>query len=132
MKCNGKLLVMTDPMAANVWTSTDAGESWDGPHSTGTQRATLSGVNGEFWLCGKKSRASADGQTWRDLPAAVPEGQVIASDKGTLISIHPQRFNIQRSTDGGQTWLEVHTFIPADIKGGAQGLRDGAFGLVAP
>ncbi len=132
MKCNGKQLVMTDPMAANVWTSTDAGESWDGPHSTGTQRATLNVVNGEFWLCGKKSRASVDGQTWRDLPAAVPEGQVIASDKGTLVSIHPQRFNIQRSTDGGQSWQEVHTFEPADIKGGAQGLRDGAFGLVAP
>jgi hypothetical protein len=57
---------------------------------------------------------------------------VIASDKGTLVSIHPQRFNIQRSSDSGQTWQEVHTFIPADIKGGAQGLRDGAFGLVAP
>lgn len=132
MKCNGKLLVMTDPMAANVWTSTDAGETWDGPHATGTQRATLSVVNGEFWLCGKKSRVSVDGTTWRDLPATVPEGQVIASDKGTLISIHPQRFNIQRSTDGGQTWQEVQSFTPADIKGGAQGLRDGAFGFVAP
>jgi hypothetical protein len=132
MKCNGKLLVMTDPLSANTWTSADTGETWDGPHATGTQRATLSVVNGEFWLCGKKSRASVDGQTWRDLPAAVPEGQVIASDKGTLISIHPQRFNIQRSTDGGQTWQEVHAFVAADIKGGAQGLRDGAFGLVAP
>jgi hypothetical protein len=89
-------------------------------------------VNGGFWLCGKKSRASVEGQTWRDLSATVPEGQVIASDKGTLISIHPQRFNIQRSTDGGQTWQEVHSFTPADIKGGAQGLRDGAFGFVAP
>ena len=133
MKCNGKLLVMTDPLAENTWTSTDAGESWDGPHSTGgTQRATLSVVSGEFWLCGKKSRASVDGKMWRDLPAAVPEGQVIASDKGTLISVHPQRFNIQRSIDSGLTWQEVHSFTPADIKGGAQGLRDGAFGLVAP
>ncbi len=132
MKCNGKLLVMTDPTAANTWTSADAGETWVGPHATGTQRATLSVVNGEFWLCGKKSRASVDSTTWRDLPATVPEGQVIASDKGTLISIHPQRFNIQRSTDGGQTWQEVHSFTPADIKGGAQGLRDGAFGFVAP
>jgi photosystem II stability/assembly factor-like uncharacterized protein len=132
MKCNGKLLVMTDPTAANVWTSAYAGETWDGPHATGTQRAPLSVVNGEFWLCGKHSRASVDGKTWRDLPSAVPVGQVIASDKGTLISIHPQRFNIQRSTDGGETWHEVHSFVPADIKGGAQGLRDGAFGLVAP
>ncbi len=132
MKCNGKLLVMTDSLAANAWTSADAGETWDGPHATGTQRATLSVMNGEFWLCGKKSRASVDGQTWRDLPAAIPEGQVIASDKGTLISIHSQRFNIQRSTDGGTIWQEVYSFQPADIKGGAQGLRDGAFGLVAP
>ena len=132
LKCNGKLLVMTDTMAVNAWTSVDAGETWDGPNATGAQRASLSVVNGEFWLCGKHSRASVDGKTWRDLPAAVPEGQVIASDKGTLISIHPQRFNIQRSTDGGETWQVVYSFVPADIKGGAQGLRDGAFGLVAP
>jgi hypothetical protein len=119
-------------MAANAWTSADAGETWDGPHATGTQRAVLCIVNGEFWLCGKKSLASTDGKTWRDLPVAVPEGQVIADDKGTLISIHPQRFNILRSIDGGQSWQEVYAFKPADVKGGAQGLRDGAFGLVAP
>jgi photosystem II stability/assembly factor-like uncharacterized protein len=132
MVSNGKLLVMTDKDAANAWTSADAGETWDGPHATGTQRAVLSLVGSEFWLCGKKSRASADGKTWRDLPAAVPEGKIIASDKGTLISIASQRFNILRSTDGGKSWQEVHSYTPPDIKGGAQGLRDGAFGLVAP
>ena len=132
MTCNGKLLVMTDPKAANAWTSADAGETWDGPHATGTERAALSAVNGEFWLCGKKSRASTDGKNWRDLPAAVPDGKIIASDKGTLINIHPQRTNIQRSTDGGKTWLEVHQYTAPDIKGGTQGLRAGAFGLVAP
>lgn len=132
MKCNGKLLVMTDDSAANAWTSTDAGETWAGPHATGTQRAALSIVNGEFWLCSKKSRASADGKTWRDLPATVPEGQVIASERGTLVSIHAQRFNIQRSTDGGKSWQEVYSFKPAEISGGVQGLRAGAFGLVAP
>ena len=132
LTANEKLLVMTDKDAANAWTSADAGETWDGPHATGTQRAALSVVNGEFWLCGKMSRASSDGRTWRDLPAAVPEGQVIASDQGTLISIHAQRTNIQRSTDGGETWQEVHRYDPPDIKGGAQGLRAGAFGLVAP
>jgi photosystem II stability/assembly factor-like uncharacterized protein len=132
MKCNGKLLVMTDNSAANAWTSTDAGETWAGPHATGTQRAALSIVNGEFWLCSKKSRASADGKTWRDLPATVPEGQVIASERGTLVSIHAQRFNIQRSTDGGKSWQEVYSFKPAEISGGVQGLRAGAFGLVAP
>ncbi|MFM2168756.1 MAG: hypothetical protein RIS79_3127 [Verrucomicrobiota bacterium] len=130
LECNGKLLVMTDKDAANAWTSTDNGETWDGPHATGTQRATLSVVDGEFWLCAKKSRVSTDGKTWRDLPAAVPEGLIIASDQGTLVSIHQQRFNILRSTDSGKTWTEVHTYTPPDIKGGAQGLRDGAFGLV--
>ena len=129
---NGKLLVMTDPIRANAWTSGDAGETWDGPHATGTQRASLSVVNGEFWLCGKKSRASTDGKTWRDLPAAVPEGQVIASDKGTLISIHPNRTSIQRSADGGNTWQEVHQYTPPEVEGGAQGLRAGEFGLVSP
>lgn len=129
---NGKLLVMTDADAANAWTSSDGGETWDGPHATGAKRAVLSVAGGEFWLCGKPSRASVDGQTWHDLPAAVPAGQIIASDAGTLISIAPQRFNILRSTDGGKSWNEVHSYQPADIKGGAQGLRDGAFGLVAP
>lgn len=132
MLCNGRLLVMTDKDAANAWTSTDAGDTWTGPHATGTQRASLSVVGNEFWLCGKKSRASADGQTWRDLPAAVPEGKIIASDQGTLISIHQQRTNIQRSPDGGKTWQGVHQYTPPDIKGGAQGLRAGAWGLVTP
>ncbi len=132
MKSNGKLLVMTDPMAANTWTSADAGETWDGPHAHRHAACHAQRRERRVLALRKKSRASADGKTWRDLPAAVPEGQVIASDKGTLISIHPQRFNIQRSTDGGETWQEVHSFVPADIKGGAQGLRDGSFGLVAP
>lgn len=132
MVCNGKLLVMTDASAENAWISFDAGETWDGPHTTGTQRAILSVVGDEFWLCGKASRASADGKTWRDLPAEVPLGQVIANDQGTLISIHPQRTNILRSTDGGKSWAEAHRYSPEDIKGGAQGLRDGAFGFVAP
>ncbi|MBX7207950.1 MAG: hypothetical protein K1X78_06560 [Verrucomicrobiaceae bacterium] len=128
----GSLLVMTDKDAANAWCSTDGGESWDGPRPTGTQRATLSTAGGKFWLCGKDSRASTDGRTWRALPAAVPEGRIIASGKGTLVSIDRRRFNILRSTDGGETWQEVHSYQPADIQGGAQGLRDGAWGLVAP
>jgi hypothetical protein len=129
---NGKLLVMTDKDAEHAWTSSDAGETWTGPHATGTKRATLSEVRGEFWLAGKPSRASADGKTWRELPSAIPAGQIIASDKGTLVSIHQQRFNILRSTDGGKSWQQVHSYQPNDIKGGAQGLRDGAFGFLRP
>jgi len=129
---NGRLLVMTDKEAGHAWTSRNAGETWAGPHATGTKRATLSEVRGEFWLAGKPSRASADGQTWRDLPAAVPAGQIIASDQGTLISIAPQRFNILRSADGGKSWQEVHRYEPPQISGGAQGLRDGAFGRLSP
>lgn len=132
MVSNGKLLVMTDGDSTNAWTSTDAGESWSGPFPTGAKRAVLSEVRGEFWLTGKPSRASADGRTWRDLPAAVPLGQVIASDKGTLVSIHPQRANILRSADSGKSWQEVHSYEPEKVQGGAQGLRDGAFGLVNP
>ena len=132
MVSNGQLLVMTDATAANAWTSADAGETWTGPHATGTQRAVLSAVGREFWLCGKASRASADGKAWRALPATVPLGQVIASDTGTLISIHPQRTQILRSPDAGKTWLEAHRYQPEAIEGSAQGLRDGAFGFVKP
>lgn len=126
------LLLMTDQEGANAWTSGDAGENWEGPFPTGTKRAVLSVAGDEFWLCGKPSRASADGKTWSDLPAAVPNGQIIASDQGTLVSIHPQRFNILRSADRGESWEEVYSYPPDKIEGGAQGLRDGAFGRVAP
>lgn len=60
----------------------------------------------------------------------MPPGQIIASDQGTLISIHPQRTNVLRSTDGGKSWQEVHRYEPPAIQGGAQGLRDGAFGYL--
>ncbi len=127
----GDFLLMTDADAANAWTSSDRGETWEGPFPTGAKRGVLSVVGNEFWICGKPSRANADGKTWRDLPAAVPAGQVIASENGTLVSIHPQRCNILRSTDRGATWTEVHAYEPDAIEGGAQGLRDGAWGKVA-
>ncbi len=132
MQCNGRLLVMTDNDAANAWTSTDGGETWSGPHPTGTKRATMSLVGQEFWLSGKVSRASADGKTWRDLPAAMPEGNVTASDTGTLVCVDAKRSNILRSTDGGKSWHEVFTFEMANVSGGAQGLRAVAWGLVRP
>jgi photosystem II stability/assembly factor-like uncharacterized protein len=131
MVSNGALVLMTDANSENAWVSTDAGATWNGPQSTGAKRAALSVVKGEFWLCGKPSRSSADGKTWRDLPASVPAGKVIASDKGTLVSIDRQRFNILRSGDGGTTWQEVFSFQPEAISGGAQGLRDGAFGFLS-
>ncbi len=48
-----------------------------------------------------------------------------------VLSIHQQRTNILRSTDKGETWEEVFSYEPAKVEGGAQGLRDGAFGKVA-
>jgi hypothetical protein len=124
-------LVMTDADSANSWTSIDAGETWSGPFPTGTKgRATLSVVGREYWLAGRPPRASSDGQTWRDLPATVPAGQIIAADSGTLISVHPQRTTIQRSVDRGMHWQEVYGYQPDQIEGGAQGLRDGAFGYL--
>lgn len=129
---NGKLLLMTDATGENAWRSLDAGNTWTGPHPTGAKRGTLSVVKGEFWLIGTPARASADGQTWRDLPAGIPPGQLIASDKGTLISIAGNRYNIQRSADDGKTWAEVFSFKPEteNVHGG-QGLRDVAFGYVS-
>lgn len=128
---NGKLLLMTDATGENAWRSQDAGNTWDGPHPTGSKRNTLSVVKGEFWLIGTPSRASADGHAWRDLPTGIPAGQIVASDKGALISISGSRFNIQRSTDDGKTWSEVFTFKPEteNVHGG-QGLRDVVAGVV--
>lgn len=117
--------------AENVFVSADAGNSWDGPHPTGTSRSNLNAVNGEFWLTVSPSRASADGKSWRDLPEAVPAGQVIASPEGTLVSINARRFNILRSSDGGKSWEEVYRFEPeTEHVHGAQGPRDIAFGYV--
>ncbi len=130
--CNGQVLAMTDKDAANAWTSTDGGETWTGPHATGTKRATMSLVGKEFWLIGKVSRASTNGKTWRDLHATIPEGSVVASDTGTLVCVDNKRSNILRSTDGGKSCQEVFTFEMANISGGAQGLRAVVWGLVRP
>jgi hypothetical protein len=128
---NGDLVLIADKDGSNVFRSADAGQTWEGPFVTGTKRVTLSVVKGEFWLTGDVSRSSADGQTWGDLPKAVPSGKVVASDTGTLVSIDARRFNILRSADGGKSWAEVFTFKPeTEYVHGAQGLRDIAFGLV--
>lgn len=128
---NGAIVLMLDPNGEHAWRSTDGGETWDGPHATGTKRATLSILKGEFWLAGKPSRASVDGIRWRDLPDAVPAGRITASDQGTLISIDAKRYNILRSSDGGESWQEVFTFQPETERvHGAQGLKDITFGFV--
>jgi photosystem II stability/assembly factor-like uncharacterized protein len=122
---NGKLVLIADKAGENVFRSPDAGETWEGPFPTTTSRVTLSVVGNEFWLSGKQSRASADGKVWRDLPVAIPDGKITASRTGTLISIGRRRFNILRSTDGGESWSEVHSFEPeTEHVHGVQGLRD--------
>jgi len=122
--------VIADQRGTNAFVSADAGDTWNGPFPTGIERATLSLVGDEFWLVGSKAaRASADGKAWSDLPKGIPTGKVIASPERTLISIDRQRFNILRSTDGGQSWTEVYSFQPeTEHVHGAQGLRDIAFG----
>lgn len=128
---SGELVLIADKTGANVFVSGDAGDTWAGPFPTGTERVTLSRVGEEFWLVGKVSRASADGKTWRDLPGGIPAGKIVASPEGTLISIDRQRAGILRSGDGGETWVEVHTFEPeTEHVHGAQGLRDAVFGYV--
>lgn len=131
MVATDRLVVIADAEGANVFCSADAGETWTGPFPTGTTRATLNLVGDEFWLTGKTSRASADGRTWRDLPAAVPAGKLIATEQGTLLNIDAKRFTILRSADRGTSWQEVFRFEPeTDGLHGAQGLRDLAFGRV--
>lgn len=131
---NGERVVIADKTGANVFVSSDAGDSWEGPFATRVERATLSLVGREFWLVGNKAaRASADGRTWRDLPQNMPTGKIVASPGGTLISIDRQRFNILRSTDGGKTWSEVYALEPeTEHVHGAQGLRDIVFGYTTP
>lgn len=134
MVSNGRQVVIADKSGSNVFVSADAGETWLGPVATGLDRTALSAVGNEFWLVsGKAALASSDGESWHDLPRSIPAGKVIASPEGTLISIDRQRCNILRSTDGGKSWQEVYTFQPEiEVVHGGQGLRDIAFGYVAP
>jgi photosystem II stability/assembly factor-like uncharacterized protein len=128
---NGRIVLLIDRAGENAFRSSDFGETWDGPHPTGTSRVTVSVVNGEFWVVGKSSRASADGRAWRDLPADIPTGQIVASPPGTLISVDRKRYDIQRSTDGGRSWEKVYGFTPeTEHVHGAQGIRDIQFGYV--
>jgi hypothetical protein len=131
---NGVFMIL-DGAGAVARRSVDGGETWTA-HPTGADEAarmfsSLSFVNGEFWITGKKSRASKDGITWRDLPATTPLGIVIATDKGTYINVYRKRGSILRSADG-VTWEEVYALSSEDMKtgGGAQGFADVAFGRI--
>ena len=131
---NGEVVVIADKLGTNVFVSTDAGDSWEGPFPTGIERAKLSLVGKEFWLIGSKAaRASTDAKTWRNLSPGIPTGKVVASPGGTLISIDRRRSKILRSTDGGESWKEVYAFEPeTEHVHGAQGLRDIVFGYTTP
>ncbi len=124
---NGTFLINSGDKGT-VTRSTDGGKTWSPKIDTGAERIAyraLSFVRGEFWLPGRKSRASKDGITWRDLPATVPAGRIAESDRGTLICV--TRDNIYRSSDG-VTWNVVFT-VPK--KSTSWTLRHVAFGHVA-
>lgn len=118
-----------------VLRSDDKGKTWKA-HALGVKNPAgrsycLSVVGDEFWVTGETSKASKDGITWRDLPAATPSGRIAVSDQGTLINVSRKRNSILRSADGGVTWNEVYAFTPdPQATGGAQGLGDVEFGLV--
>lgn len=133
MVSNGRQVVILDASGENVFVSQDAGDHWEGPFATGCSRVTLSVVGQEFWLTGRRSRASAEGRNWRDLPDGMPSGKVVATNLGTLVSVDRQRPNILRSEDGGAHWEEVYRYAPeTEHVHGAQGLRDVAFGFLRP
>jgi len=130
---NGERVVLADKAGANTFVSPDAGDTWTGPFPTQLERASLNLVGKEFWMVSAKgARASADGQTWRDLPKGIPTGKIIASPDGTLINIERRRTSILRSSDNGKSWQEVFAYEEPKSPHihGAQGLRDIASGYV--
>lgn len=124
---NGVFLINSGDKGT-VTRSVDGGETWSKKIDPGAERIgyrALSFVRGEFWLAGRKSRASKDGLTWRDLPDSVPTGPIAESDQGTLICV--TREGIYRSTDG-VAWNVVFT-VPE--KSTSWSLRHVAFGRVS-
>ena len=132
IKTNGKIILLVPQSGTQAWLSNDFGNSWQGPFSTGASgRPTLNVIGEEFWLVGKESRASQDGKSWRSLPNKMPSGELVASDKGTLINYNRTRLSLLRSTDGGVNWDEVYSYEKPNDEWG-QGIRDGVFGYAAP
>jgi photosystem II stability/assembly factor-like uncharacterized protein len=124
---NGVFLINSGDQGT-VTRSTDGGATWSDKIDPGAERIAyraLSFVRDEFWLAGRKPRASKDGLTWHDLPDAVPPGPVAESDSGTLICVTGDK--IYRSTNGDD-WKVVFT-VPE--KDSSWTLRHVAFGKVA-
>jgi photosystem II stability/assembly factor-like uncharacterized protein len=130
-----RVFLLLKGSGATILRSEDKGLTWKS-HPLGVERPasrsySLSVVGDEFWITGQVSKASKDGITWRELPKAVPNGRIAASDKGTLINVERKRNSIVRSTDNGATWTEVYKYTPdPQATGGAQGLADVEFGRV--
>lgn len=93
--------------------SADGGQTWTlhdhGLAETASWRS-LSFVNEEFWLTGRKGggRRSKDGIVWQDLPEQTPAGRFVQSVDGTIINVGRGRYDIKRSTDGLR-WQTVFT-----------------------
>lgn len=127
------VFIITDHLGALARRSQDGGETWTA-HPTGAEHvslhySSLSFVRGEFWLVGKKSRASKDGIHWRDLPPTTPtSGRIVETERGTLISVSRKRDTILRSEDGA-TWQEVHRLTPEEMKPGG-GFRAAVTGRI--
>ena len=131
----GDVFLILKGSGQTVLRSADGGATWHacslGVEKPEGRSFALSIVGDEFWITGKKSKASKDGITWRDLPPEVPSGRIAVSDQGTLVSVSKSRFTILRSEDAGASWKEVYQFTPdPKATGGAQGFSSVAFGLV--
>ena len=105
----------------NVYRSTDEGLTWERTFEFEGHWPYMTLVNGEVWLVGKSSFSSKDGIEWTALPESIPDGKLLETSQGTLLSIDGRRDGILRSTDGGETWEEVYTFEGVE---GANGLAD--------
>jgi len=107
--------------AGKIYRSTDEGRSWELTRDLEVYNPCLRVVNGEIWAVGRSSFSSQDGVEWQPLPGAIPDGTLIQTSAGSLLSVDNRRNDILRSTDDGETWDEVYAFEGVE---GATGLVD--------